>query len=160
MSTSVTLLKKHEDSHQKKTESHKCAECGKQFHDKDNLIQHKKSCHERNENVGDQCAKSNGKAETLKQHNNTVQEKAQYTCDQCDFNEISKTSVSEHVESVHNDTKKDKTQYVSKRIKCEECGKKFNKKETFEKHRKQCQNTILPYVKKLQRTLRSNKSDN
>ena len=69
-----------------------------------------------------------------------------------------KSSLVQHVESAHNETNKVKKQSVSKRIKCEECGKKFNKKETFEKHKKQCQNTILPYVKNFQRKLRSNNS--
>ena len=75
------------------------------------------------------------------------------------FKAISKLSLKQHIESAHNDTNKNKKHNVSKRIKCEECGKRFNKKETFEKHKKQCQNTILPYVKKLPRNLRSSKSD-
>ena len=72
----------------------------------------------------------------------------EYICNQCDNKEDNKEDYEKHMkvhktqkenETENNDVKSqsnkvNKPKYVSKRIKCNMCDKKFNKKDTFQKH--------------------------
>ena len=58
----------------------------------------------------------------------------EYDCDECDYKATTKESIKTHIQSFHKGNQK--KIYVSKRIKCNLCDKKFNKKETYYKHMK------------------------
>ena len=53
-----------------------------------------------------------------------------HQCNQCDYKDETKGGLTKHKESIHDN----KSKYVSKRIQCENCEKKFNKRETFKIH--------------------------
>ena len=72
-----------------------------------------------------------------------------YPCEQCDFVSTTPTALVRHSSIAHqniikkninenkNQTVEGKQGYKSKRRKCEFCDKKFNKRETFNKHQKE-----------------------
>ena len=187
-SPSITLLEKHEKAYHKVTVVHNCEECGKIFTRTADLNQHKVSCHEKKQypcnkcdykspsttlldeheksyhhvtvvHNCDECNKIFSGIDDLNQHKVSCHDNKQYPCNQCDFKATTKQKVRLHIDIEHTIKAKNKSQYVPKRIKCEECEKKFNKKETFEKHKCQqkIQHTIQPDNMTLQRYLRSNK---
>ena len=108
----------------------------------------------------DVCDKKFNENVTLKQHKESSHKETQYSGDQCDSNATTKINGGTQTETGHTDKINIKSQYISKRIKCEICQSKFNKKETFENHKKQCQhqNTqpVQPDNLIHQRKLRSN----
>ena len=107
----------------------------------------------------DKCNKRFTDDAGLKQHKESSHEEKQYKGDQCERKATTKTKVDTHTKTVHTDKMNNKSQYVSKRIKCEICQRKFNKKETFENHKKQYQqqNTLPVQLDNImhQRKLRS-----
>ena len=58
---------------------------------------------------------------------------------QCDYKDETEGGLKKHKESIH----EKKPKYVSKRIQCNKCDKKFNKKETFKTHMKKIHNINL-----------------
>ena len=150
-SPSTTLLKKYIKSVHEEIQFH-CAQCNYKAATKSNLIGHEK----------------------------TVHEIAKFYCYQCNYTATTKTNLTEHVESNHknmmnrevvnNTDITTKNTYISKRIKCKICVKKFNKEETYLKHMKQdhkensirgnngVQKTIPESMMTFQRTLRSDKT--
>ena len=67
--------------------------------------------------------------------------KTKLKCDHCEWSTGSKTLLKRHLLNTHEtkitETPKENTnnkKYISKRIKCEQCDKKFNKEATFTKH--------------------------
>ena len=71
---------------------------------------------------------------------------------------ITKQYLKTHTEMSH--IVKQKKKYISKRITCELCNKKFNKEETYTKHKKLDHSSNEQYVIPLQKFLRSNKIKN
>ena len=65
-----------------------------------------------------------------------------FKCEQYDYSSSSKTLLKRHINTIHVQSKnmlkdkENKSGTSSKRIHCTYCDKKFNKKETFEKHMK------------------------
>ena len=131
-SSSTIMLNKHEKTYHQVAAVYNCEECDKQFTGIADLNQHRVSCHG----------------------------KEQYPCNQCNFKATTKHEVMLHINTDHTaKAKNNKSQYVPKRIKCQECERKFNKKETFEKHKclQKTQHTSEPVNMTLQMYLRSNK---
>ena len=63
--------------------------------------------------------------------------------DLCNFNTKSKTLLQRHMEERHENSKiVRKSKYTSKRISCETCIRKFNKRDTYVSHLEKCQNSL------------------
>ena len=84
----------------------------------------------------DQCEFKSSQKDQMEHHIKSVHEKRKYTCEQCEFASEQKDEVKKHKESIHEKSKvkKKNSKYVNKRINCDLCEKKFNKKETFVTH--------------------------
>ena len=54
-------------------------------------------------------------------------------CKDCDWTTGSTTLLNRHIKSCHEGNQESK-KYISKRIKCQQCEKKFNKEETYTRH--------------------------
>lgn len=80
----------------------------------------------------DQCNYAATTKCSLNEHTQSYHEAANFTCNQCDYTASIKTNLNKHKEDSHEE--KEKGKYVSKRIICDKCDKKFNKKETFRVH--------------------------
>jgi len=89
------------------TKTYQCGLCNKKFTDSQNCSEHEKSCKE-------------------------IQK---YPGDQCEYKATPKTNLIQHIASSHQDKEKQKSKYIAKRINCEQCERKFNKMETYEKHK-------------------------
>ena len=64
-------------------------------------------------------------------------------CDQCNFNTKSKTLLQRHKDESHENSKSvRKSKHTSKRISCETCIRKFNKRDTYVRHLEKCQNSL------------------
>ena len=129
-----------------------CEQCDYKSPSTTLLKKHIKTDHEGIQFHCDQCNYKAATKSNLIVHEKTVHEKMKFHCYQCNYTATTKTNLIEHVESNHNhknmvnieaDNKTDKTDttvkktYISKRIKCKICVKKFNKEETYLKHMKQ-----------------------
>ena len=110
------------------------------------LSRHKRSTHPELQYMCDQCDYKDTKEDSLNDHKQTQHKSSNHQCNQCDYNATTRSSLDDHKKSIHEkqpevievilDTRKEikKQKYVSKRIHCDVCDKKFNKKETFETH--------------------------
>ena len=110
-----------------------------------------------------QCEYKANKKEELKTHRELVHVEVEYSCDQCEYKTTKKDELKTHIESIHKANKekdqniwtekevldstsqpetigtralpkKKTSKHVSKRINCDLCERKFNKKETHSKH--------------------------
>ena len=70
------------------------------------------------------------------EHKTAVHNTNKFQCNQCDHKEETEGNLMRHKESTH----EKKGKYKSKRIQCEKCEKRFNKKETFKTHMKKIHN--------------------
>ena len=182
-SPSKTLLMRHiERNHTQNNFS--CDTCRKQFTEPSSLTEHTQSCHQETNFTCDQCEyKATSKQylnnhidlshkqnsfncdicekqftgpSYLKEHKLLCHQETTFTCDQCEYKATTKEHLNNHIESSHN--LKQKKNYISKLIKCDLCGKKFNKEETFIKHKKQAHSSNNEtYAITFQKFLRSSK---
>ena len=128
----------------------------------------------------EQCDYKSPSTTLLKKHIKTDHEEIQFHCDQCNYKAATKTNLIVHLDNNHKNMidieTVDKTNsiiqntYISKRSKCEICERKFNKEETYLKHKKQdhkenssknnngVQKNILESMMTFRRTLRSDKT--
>ena len=106
---------------------------------------HKKAAHEEISYECNMCDHKTVSKTNLKMHMERTHEESQHPCRQCDHKATTNTKLKDHIKSIHemqtkdryeNTTKKIKTtsKYISKRIQCTKCDKRFNKPETFKKH--------------------------
>ena len=93
----------------------------------------------------DQCDYKDTKEESLNDHKHSQHEIRNYQSKQCDYKAVTRSGLNDHEKSIHNKQPEvtqearntiKKPKYISKRIPCSICAKKFNKKETFEAHMK------------------------
>ena len=96
------------------------------------MTKHKNSVHKEVRYPCDQCNYVATTKGSLSEHTQSYHETPKFNCNQCDYMASTKTNLNKHKEDIHE--VKEKVKYVSKRIKCEKCEKKFNKKETFMAH--------------------------
>ena len=59
-----------------------------------------------------------------------------FSCEQCEFTSGSVTLIERHKNIEHKTPISQRNTYRSKRLNCEHCEQKFNKKETFNRHMK------------------------
>ena len=104
-----------------------CEQCEFKSASKTLLIRHQQSVHEGNKYKCDQCEHIATTKGSLEMHKGTHHI---HQCNQCDYKDETKGGLTKHKESIHDN----KSKYVSKRIQCENCEKKFNKRETFKIH--------------------------
>ena len=112
------------------------------------MKEHIETVHDnKNDTVEDVCSTQNMIADArARKSGQKIQQ-----CDQCEYKTASKAMLrmhnrKEHIEQegekeievnvVQNMTKEKTKKYISKRIKCEICDKKFNKETTYQKHMK------------------------
>ena len=94
-------------------------------------MQHKERIHKNDKFTCDQCEYQAMSKTHLNRHIESVhkQPQPQHKCSKCDYKSPSKAVMIQHNEIIHK-----KQHCVSKRIRCGNCEKKFNKRETYEKH--------------------------
>ena len=83
----------------------------------------------------------------LNQHKESSHEGNKSTCDQREYQAASTTNLEQHINREHqkisgnakNEARSQTTKkpYMSRRLQCDGCDKKFNKEETYKKHMKQ-----------------------
>ena len=76
----------------------------------------------------------------MKTTDQTQDMRTRYACDQCSFKATSEIVLKTH-KIMHHERKVEKK--VSKRINCDYCEKRFNKKETFNQHMKKDHQAII-----------------
>ena len=130
-SGSETLMTKHKNSVHKEVR-YPCDQCDYAATAQDSLNEHKDSVHKEVRYPCDQCNYVATTKGSLSEHTQSYHETPKFNCNQCDYMASTKTNLNKHKEDIHE--VKEKVKYVSKRIKCEKCEKKFNKKETFMAH--------------------------
>ena len=116
------------------------------------LTVHRQTVHPNETYQCNQCAYKSHSKTFLKGHVQSVHEATNYNCGKCDYNTTTKENLTVHIKNAHQNAgglepvqieieaeKKimGKKSYVSKRIKCEFCQAKFNKKETHLSHMKE-----------------------
>ena len=92
----------------------------------------------------DLCEFKSGSVTLMDRHRESIHKELGNTCNQCEHIAPSEVDLKVHIESSHDkqknhrestlQEKKTKSKYVKTRIQCNECDKKFNKKENFRKH--------------------------
>ena len=115
------------------------------------LMNHQKAIHMECNNPCNKCEYKANTKENLHKHIAECHEESEIKCNQCDHKAITKQDLNKHIDLTHidnninnneNDNDDEKIpsknrrsqKYISKRIKCQKCDKKFNKKETYQKH--------------------------
>ena len=153
-SYSRTFLKGHIKAVHKSS-SYNCDKCDYSTTTQDSLEAHIQTVHEKYQ--CNQCDYKSYSKTFLKGHMEAVHKALRYNCDKCDYITTTQDSLNVHRQSVHPNEKaggqkpveieaekkiSGKKTYVSKRIKCELCQAKFNKKETHSKHMKEVHSRI------------------
>ena len=87
-------------------------------------MRHQQAAHIAIDYSCDQCEYMARTKGSLASHKQSVHKTLSYKCNQCDHKEKTEENLTKHQESVHE--KKGKPKYVSKRIQCDKCEKKFN----------------------------------
>ena len=118
-----------------------CDQCDYKSASKTLVMRHQKAAHFASDYSFDQCEYMARTKGSLASHKQTVHNTISFKCNQCDHKEKTEVNIKKHQESAHE--KKGKSKYVSKRIQCEKCEKKFNKSETFKTHMKKVHNMNL-----------------
>ena len=94
-----------------------------------------------------QCEHKAKSTASLIMHKETIHENQGIYCDQCDHKAATENDLHRHTKLSHEENlikcpqvetnshrSKAKSKYVSKRIQCPKCDKRFNKNDTFMKH--------------------------
>ena len=98
-------------------------------------MRHKQATHRENRESCDQCEYNAATKGALIEHKKIHHTNNTFHCNQCDHMSETKDGLQKHTEFIP-----DKKKYVTKRIQCQKCEKKFNKKETFNTHMKKYHN--------------------
>ena len=99
-------------------------------------MRHQQAAHREIRYSCDQCEDKATTKEALIEHKKRHHDNNIFDCNQCDYTAETKGDLKKHTELIHDK----KNKYVTKRIQCQYCEKKFNKKETFKTHMKKFHN--------------------
>ena len=123
----------------------KCNQCNYTTTTTTDLQLHIRTTHKEALLTCNQCNYRTMATTDLQLHISTTHQEALLTCNQCNYRTTTQYSLEKHKETSHENHKNreeyankqeinKKSNYVSKRIQCQKCSKKFNKKETFRTH--------------------------